>query len=488
MIKKNKPFKVSFLGLAKPKKIDEVPRKNTSSYPFLSAKPSKNKIPHMAGGADSVLFPQDSKKLIKQYGDNDYDGSPNKFDCSPNHPGKDGFFSDLMDKVRAKRAEQKQQSSINYDAEGAENNKKLESLKRQASVMNNPATREQFENEKVLPLAKELKAKAYNRYQTAIQTRNRIREKQQYDKALSDLRFSQTSAGKAVKVGGRLKKVLTSSPRTIYGKQGLRVRLSRQKVLKARFQGALEAAGVTGTYGKNTGRKGRPKGTVRYNIPGVGPVGVYEFRKWLSSRNKAMKLEQKRLLLEAQQAAKMQSNQQEPVQSPQEVQALYEQAAGIPVEQQSQVQYQGDYNTQQVQADQQMNSGQPVNRYEQQLLQLQQQERQLQQNPYQQQTVQQKSLQGTNYGKTDGSILDAPNLFSAAANQVNEGSMNILNAPNINKGEMQRRPDMRTQSVNVGERPTTNPHGNTYTDINLMNGKTILKRRITERFETGEAL
>jgi hypothetical protein len=66
----------------------------------------------------------------------------------------------------------------------------------------------------------------------------------------------------------------------------------------------------------------------------------------------------------------------------------------------------------------------------------------------------------------------------------------ILEAPKVFKGEMRNVTKSNPEEglVKMGDRPQTNPFGDEYLSINLMNGKGVLRRRVTEKFMTGEAL
>ena len=98
------------------------------------------------------------------------------------------------------------------------------------------------------------------------------------------------------------------------------------------------------------------------------------------------------------------------------------------------------------------------------------------------------------FAQQHDNILQAPN-FSKGELKNTGGSLltakgpQILDAPNILKGHM------RTMSASgnkdevvVGERPSTNPYGDEFIDIDLSTGKPVLKRRSRERWSSGEAL
>jgi hypothetical protein len=66
---------------------------------------------------------------------------------------------------------------------------------------------------------------------------------------------------------------------------------------------------------------------------------------------------------------------------------------------------------------------------------------------------------------------------------------NILHAPNFMRGELK---DVRDRGVLVKnvddlQKPITNPYGDTYLEVEIGSGKAIVKKRISERWATGES-
>ena len=160
---------------------------------------------------------------------------------------------------------------------------------------------------------------------------------------------------------------------------------------------------------------------------------------------------------QAMQMRQPQQQQQYEEQAPQEIQGYEEQ--GYPIEEQQYPQQPQAQPQQQMQVPQQV-QGQFYTA--EQVAQMMQQQRQ---------------------GLAKDNILMAKNVFSAENAQAT-GNNSILNAPNIMKGEM----ISSRNTVEVGQGPVSNVQGNSYTDINPMNGQPIIKRRVTERWATSEAL
>lgn len=91
-------------------------------------------------------------------------------------------------------------------------------------------------------------------------------------------------------------------------------------------------------------------------------------------------------------------------------------------------------------------------------------------------------------------ILMAPNfskgqLKNTGSNVLTPTGPQILDAPQVFKGEMRNvRNKKNMPAVTLSERPQTNPYSDTYLEIEIGSGKPKIKRRITEKFMTGEAL
>lgn len=93
-------------------------------------------------------------------------------------------------------------------------------------------------------------------------------------------------------------------------------------------------------------------------------------------------------------------------------------------------------------------------------------------------------------------ILKAPNfmkgeLKATGGNILTPTGPQILDAPQVLKGQMRtlnRQNPQEFSEVKLSQRPQTNPMGSEFLDIELGSGKPVIRRRITEKFMTGEAL
>lgn len=91
-------------------------------------------------------------------------------------------------------------------------------------------------------------------------------------------------------------------------------------------------------------------------------------------------------------------------------------------------------------------------------------------------------------------ILKAPNinkgeLKNAGGTLLTANGPQIMDAPNAFAGEMRNVTKQGERpAVLVGERPSTNPFGDEYLEIELGSGKPVIRKRIRERWITGEAL
>lgn len=246
------------------------------------------------------------------------------------------------------------------------------------------------------------------------------------------------------------------------------------------------ARGSGQRYSSSRG-KGRPSGTVKYYIPGVGPVGVFEYRKYLSRQRMLQ-----RIAGQEQPQATMSPQDQQRIQQAQQYQQTTQNLEQMPTDAQqtsnepstgdfsgNQGQYQQQYQTQQrvVQARQ-------YSPEDQQLL-LQAKQRQLQQ---------------------DDNILHAPNITKGEliVNRPKIKVPNILDAPNFMEGKMRNINPQKNDIGKVNEfgevqmfdntdklnpnKPISNPQGNVYQDINVANGQPLIRKRPQEKWMDGRAL
>jgi hypothetical protein len=92
-------------------------------------------------------------------------------------------------------------------------------------------------------------------------------------------------------------------------------------------------------------------------------------------------------------------------------------------------------------------------------------------------------------------ILMAPNFMKGEL-KATGGSIltpigpSILEAPQVFKGEMRNvvKPNPDEGIIKLGERPQTNPYGDEWLDIEIGSGKPVIRKRIRERWMSGEAL
>lgn len=93
-------------------------------------------------------------------------------------------------------------------------------------------------------------------------------------------------------------------------------------------------------------------------------------------------------------------------------------------------------------------------------------------------------------------ILNAPNfmkgeLKAAGGSILTPQGPQIMDAPNAFKGEMRnvyQTEEDGAPAVRLSERPQTNPYGDEYLEIELGSGKPVVRKRIREKWMTGEAL
>lgn len=480
-----------------------------------------------------ILFPFDKPKKIKSYGDFDFDGTPNKFDCNPFSPGQDGIFSRIIHKVTGGRYGESKEQEIRRKIEKMPL-RKIKTYEPAGKVPIQPSRRVtayggRVGKPKYSPGLKEVmrhpeapQALAKLRYAedvSGLESLSPLRLQEReigemvagikargqggksrilalQDKMEQEAMMEQVRAGmkeeagikrraslavmkaRAKYLGGKARVALSPSILREKGKElilpggfkaGTTIRTDTDpKTGKIKTQklppGIIEASsivvgriaaiaprGIAPISPEYTGKKGRPKGRIKYYIPGVGPVGVYEFRRWQGGERKKAKDERKIRLLQLQAQLRQSKS------MPQAMQAV----------QQEQVYAQAVQEAQQMEAP-------PQEQYPQ-----QQQGYPPQQYPQQPQQYPQQPQQTA---ARAGSILETPNIFSA---QNNMQQRNILNAPSIMRGDLYSQP---VAQVRVGAGPATNPAGNEYYDINPITGQPLMKRRVTEKWANGSAI
>ena len=518
---------------------------------------------------NKVVFSFVNKKANKKYGDRDFDGTPNKFDCSPNHPGKDGFFSNLMNKATGGRfgqsnedyrlekeakAEKKQHSSeaakildkykssgetkrrqieegllkathdksgrfTGYEKEGVLHTMKDKESQRQAKILSDKRIQQDLKQVKgKTGLMGYLKDKGiYNLEKKTMRVplyegKGKNRKKVGYEDV------TRTIETGAIPATGKFLSKFTTPVNKIYKQQELRERKAVGANAQTNISNLSRLVGVPlamGKKGKGTGTKGRPKQSFKYSIPGVGPVGIYEYRKYISARNRAMKYQAKAQLIEAKSMAR-QYQQQAP--SQQETQYMQQQAAEPQQYQQYQEQPQ-QYQQQQYQ--QQQQQYQPQEQYSNGPIAQQSMAQPKTYSPYEQQMLAsqqplpQTNAQGPVQGKTGGSILDARNVFAQptqpqpqAKYQYDLGTTFVARQypqqqpqpypqqqPQQPQQGIFKKVDLNTSNgqaalkmVGPGDAPISNASGQAYTDINPMTGQTIMRSRVSEKWLNGEAL
>lgn len=189
---------------------------------------------------------------------------------------------------------------------------------------------------------------------------------------------------------------------------------------------------------KSKRRVGRPRGpSGKYSIPGVGPVGVYEYRKWKS----------KQLALERMRG------------KPEEEREYYEQEPDMReyYDDQERREYYNQYpEEEEITLPPDPSQTPPQTSLEEEYI-------------TEEEMARRRIQQMTNTGRRN--VLQTPE------------KENILNAPNVQRGEL-RNVGTNSSMVNVDDlnRPITNPDGDYYTEIDPITGKQILRRRVREKW------
>jgi hypothetical protein len=223
------------------------------------------------------------------------------------------------------------------------------------------------------------------------------------------------------------------------------------------------------------GKSGRPKGTFKNYIPGRGPVGIYEYRKY-ARKQKAI--------------ARMSGPQYQQQYAAPTIPTQYEPTRGINDQgnyDYSQYQAPQIYNQANVPPDQAVDLQNQAQMYQRATWNQRYQEMMAKMNPYQQAQLNEQMsdnpLNAPNFMKGELTNVGGPNSMTYTSPENN-----VLNAPNVNLGQMRNVGSYGEQpAVRLSERPVTNPRGDQYTEIDPVSGKVMLKRRISEKWATGEA-
>jgi hypothetical protein len=266
-----------------------------------------------------------------------------------------------------------------------------------------------------------------------VDSRRELREKDVLEEAREGMRLERQKAmqSKAKQIASRLRRV--TKPLTKPETTGLKLAsaILPRGTIPRRAYATSEKKESNVRYG----RPGRPRGALSggYYIPGKGAVDVREWRKWTAKQRKLKRMMTPQQASE--QYAKSQSYQES---YPQEVPSETE-------------------------------GYQPTLQMEQERIRQMQIERMQQvQSPYQ-----------------ENQLTREPGVRLAT-----EQSQNILNAPNIMRGEMTKVVSGINEKpiINLPQRPVTNPNGSEFIEIDPASGRPMVRRRITEKWMSGEAL
>jgi len=210
---------------------------------------------------------------------------------------------------------------------------------------------------------------------------------------------------------------------------------------------------------------GRPKGSYKHYIPGRGAVSGAEYDKWV----KIQKMKGKRV------GTMQYSGQVGTIDGPKPVYRTKE-----PQQLSTGIDMDPEVMTAQVMEAKPIESS-PENQA------VKQPMAQVQGNSYEEQIKARQRYEQQHDNVLNVEKIQAPNIMKGEmVGQAPED--NILNAPNINEGGMRNVQGEKVEGVELGDRPQTNPHGDEYLEIEPGSGKAYIKRRITEKWATGEAL
>ena len=484
-IKRPKPLNnFNFLNNAVPKR-PVAPRNNGKMSFFTPVK--------MQPPSYMIKESINQKRKLNDWGDADLDGSPNKFDCNPRNPAEDGVLAralgmltrDKYGQSAEEYAAEKNERKVSKFTVAAIN---LEKEEREAR-----AARKAFGNlaeERISEISRgeNIKLREDQIEKLRAQARGLIRQEQEspppsFKERVKEhgRRFVETLASpetrRVLELNKEIKRLQEAKKPTI------KLRQLKEKIQKGigkkRTQivaGILSATTPLGAVpeirrlapttqpsapGSGSGKRGRPKGTLRggYVIDGV-TLSEAEFQQIRSAENKKRKtMDMPKVPLGARQfnTVKQAVSRTE---TPQAVQRTE-----TPQAMQDEFEEEGIVEDRTVEEERVEQPRRPT-------------------------TIQEAQAQE----QRDDNILHAPNFQKGELTQTagafqDDPQYNILNAPNFQKGALRRVGETEeTPTVVVGERPNPNPYGTEYTDIDPGSGRTIIHRRPQEKWVTGEAL
>lgn len=461
------------------------------------------------------------KKKLSKWGDFDMDGSPNGFDCDPKNPFKDAkpLSKRIIEKITGKkiisplelkkekfkerslkRDMQKVSTDFNYGtgkidkatysakikelnkekAADREEKAKIADIETRADIkkeiLKKPGMKGTYESAKYtvdekkaagkMPSAKELKALA-----KAERRMTMVGDIQQEGK------FSREILTKVP--GGEIGRVLTGAAVDKNGEYSKAVRAKSQKIrrMTSFATGAIFGnIGGTRNFDSEPRARGRPPGASgEYRIGGK-PVYEAEFQQYASKQAALNRM--------------LPSGQQSQTLNPEYIAYMKAKAAADRGETQTVMTEEGMPMEGEVsQANAQLpNMGTSMMQTGQQQIQLKEKR------AYNRATPDEIKMAQAQAQAMDNP-LSAPNFMKGEL-KATGGSIltpigpSILDAPQVFKGEMRNVTQSNPEEgeVKLGERPQTNPYGDEYLDIELGSGKPVLRRRIREKWMTGEAL
>ena len=302
-----------------------TPQKKRRAYP--------NPLTNFRGPAFNVFNTGKKYDPVNLFGDRDRDNVPNVFDCKPNNPNKQGWVSAVVGAVKGAFTGGKGSVRRGWD-EGMSKPGVIETIRqRRTGLLFEKRLSKRALYDAEVPgegtrLANKLKRK-YERSErnyALIDKQDDISKKkdqEDYNKTLRG-RVAQYAKGYVAKKHSELidyKKRLQTQKLT-------RPQIQKIATLRKSLQMAfpiIPSAATSGSYGyqSKTGKqgRGRPRGSVKYSIGGR-PVGVFEYRRYMSAQRNAFKerlKQQQEMAKQQRQIQKMQSMPQYEQVSPQEM-------------------------------------------------------------------------------------------------------------------------------------------------------------------------
>jgi len=418
------------------------------------------------------------KAPLSKWGDADMDGTVNFLDCSPRNIANDGFFGDMVNKVKGaftKDNEPTVHDPIDKIAKNKEYQDRVKIRQAEAEI----AFDKDLNQREQGIVASQTKKEYIDELKAAQEEKDKGKMKKETQKkrllaplkTLSNMLPTNILAKNVNPNTGRYIKHSSLEPQK-------RLAGNILNTISEILPGEERLVGARRPYGTVKSKKvakskrpvGRPKGSFKHYIPGVGLVSGDRYDKWekvqklkgagaqggpplRTTQPTNINMQPKVMTAEAMPVRPMSEN--SPVKQPEAIRSTYTPEDQIKAIQLYQQRNDNVLNVERLQAP----------------------------------NIMKNEMVGTNDGDN---ILNAPNINKGGMRSMYKDP-NRLEAPNMMKGEMKTGSGrieagtrVGTADANVVHRPQAQPYGDESLDVEPGSGNTIVKRRVYERWSQAQ--